>query len=125
MKCIAFAIICAAYMLVPYSEMKDLSDGFKAVNAVAFVICIIGFLKEINEMTLRYKGIDYDALRRGYQEFEMDDGDILEWPRCEISGCDAGVCIGMSKSLCYQHGIEFGAFTKEQFEADRKKKHAD
>lgn len=70
-------------------------------------------------MPLVYKGIDYSALRRGWDEFEQEDGETLLWPRCEIDGCGNGVCIGMSKSLCYPHGIEFGAFTKAQFEADR------
>ncbi len=70
-------------------------------------------------MPLYYDGIDYSACRRGSQEFELDDGQILVWPRCEISGCEASVCMGMSKSLCYPHGIELGAFTEEQFEANR------
>jgi hypothetical protein len=61
--------------------------------------------------------------RRGYEEYELEDGDTLYWPRCEINGCENNVCVGMSKSLCYPHGIEFGAFTKEQFEADRKARH--
>lgn len=64
--------------------------------------------------------IDYSACRRGAEPIEYDDGKKLLWPRCEISNCTAFICIGMSKSLCYPHGIEFGAFTKEQFEADRK-----
>ena len=66
-------------------------------------------------MTLIYDG----NTRRGYGEFELEDGEILLWPRCEINGCDGHVCIGMSKSLCYPHGIEFGAFTVEEFEANR------
>lgn len=70
-------------------------------------------------MPLIYEGIDYSACRRGHEEFEMEDGETLLWPRCEITGCEAMICVGMSKSLCYPHGIEFGAFTKEQFEADR------
>lgn len=60
-------------------------------------------------------------MRRGIQEFELEDGTTLEWPRCEINGCQNGICFGMSLSLCYPHGIEFGAFTKEQFEEDRRK----
>jgi hypothetical protein len=74
-------------------------------------------------MSLIYKDIDYTACRRGFEEFELDSGETLLWPRCEISGCPMNVCIGMSKSLCYPHGIEFGAFTKEQFEADRLQRH--
>lgn len=58
--------------------------------------------------------------RRGYTEFECEDGEIIQWPNCEITGCPNGVCMGMSLSLCYPHGIEFKAFTKEEFEEDRK-----
>ena len=54
--------------------------------------------------------------------FTGDDAPIA-WPRCEITGCENGVCVGMSKSLCYPHGIELGAFTVEEFEADRAKRH--
>ena len=62
----------------------------------------------------------YDGnTRRGYGEFELEDGTTLLWPRCEINGCEGHICVGMSKSLCYRHGIEFGAFTKEKFEANR------
>ena len=70
-------------------------------------------------MPFVYKDIDYSALRRGWDEYEREDGETLLWPRCEITGCVNNVCIGMSKSLCYPHGIEFGAFTEEQVEADR------
>jgi hypothetical protein len=67
-----------------------------------------------------FPGVDYSVpFRRGCEEFELEDGSTLVWPRCEISGCEAGVCIGMSKSLCYPHGIEFGAFTEAEFEANR------
>jgi len=62
--------------------------------------------------------------RRGYEEFELDDGETLLWPRCEITGCPNCICMGMSKSLCYPHGIEFGAFTKEQFEENRRSTNA-
>ena len=68
-----------------------------------------------------FDNIDYSWLRRGYKEIDYGDSPIA-WPRCKITGCDVGVCIDMSKSLCYPHGIEFGAFTEEQFEADRKRK---
>jgi hypothetical protein len=74
--------------------------------------------------TIIYKDIDYSACRRGHDEVELDNDDILLWPRCEISRCTNNICVGMSKSLCYPHGIEFDAFTKEQFEANRKQKHA-
>lgn len=57
--------------------------------------------------------------RRGYEEFELEDGTEVKWARCEINDCPNCVCIGMSLSLCYPHGIEFGFFTKEQFEANR------
>lgn len=70
-------------------------------------------------MTLIYKDIDYSACRRGSDEFELENGETLLWPRCEITECNNYICIGMSKSLCYTHGIEFGAFTKEEFEANR------
>lgn len=70
-------------------------------------------------MPLYYDGIDYSACRRGSEEFELDDGETLIWPRCEINGCENMICVGMSKSLCYPHGIEFGAFTEEQVAADR------
>jgi hypothetical protein len=62
-------------------------------------------------------------MRRGAIEYECDDGTTFWWESCEITGCQFGVCMGMSESLCYQHGIEFGAFTKEQFEADRLRRH--
>lgn len=69
--------------------------------------------------------VDYSIEpRRGFECVDMDDYEIL-WPRCEITGCEAGVCIGMSKSLCYPHGIEFKAFTEEEFEANRKARHSD
>ena len=57
--------------------------------------------------------------RRGEDEFECDDGTTFWWPLCEITGCPHYVCRGMSLSLCYPHGIEFGAFTKEEFERSR------
>lgn len=63
--------------------------------------------------------------RRGYEEFELEDGTGLSWARCEITDCPNCVCLGMSKSLCYPHGIEFGAFTKEEFEADRARRNAE
>lgn len=57
--------------------------------------------------------------RRGYQEFEEEDGRTFSWPRCEITECPNMVCLGVSQSLCYPHGIEFGAFTEEEFLKDR------
>ena len=66
--------------------------------------------------------LDLNAARRGHEEFELEDGDTLLWPRCEITDCLNGVCVHMSKSLCYPHGIEFGAFTEAQFEANRLKR---
>ena len=60
--------------------------------------------------------------RRGFETFEDENG-VFDWPRCEITGCQNFVCQGMSLSLCYPHGIEFGAFTVEEFEADRAKRH--
>lgn len=60
--------------------------------------------------------------RRGVNIFECE-GEEFAWPNCEITGCPNGICIGMSLSLCYPHGIEFGAFTKEEFEADRLRRH--
>lgn len=68
---------------------------------------------------LAWLGIDLSACRRGYDEVTIDDDTYL-WPRCEITNCPNGVCIGVSKSLCYPHGIEFGAFTKEEFDRYRK-----
>lgn len=62
--------------------------------------------------------------RRGVQRFECDDIEF-DWPRCEITCCPAFVCLGMSESLCYPHGIEFGAFTKEQFDENRRRKNND
>lgn len=74
-------------------------------------------------MTFYLKDIDYAALRRGYDEIEYEEWEEpFAWPKCEITGCNAYICIGMSKSLCYPHGIEFGAFTKEQFEENRRNK---
>lgn len=70
-------------------------------------------------MTLVYKGIDYEACRRGSKLIEYEGYEPILWPCCEITGCENGVCAGMSKSLCYPHGIEFKAFTEEEFEADR------
>jgi len=61
-------------------------------------------------------------MRRGADEFECEDGSTILWPLCEITGCQNYVCQGMSKSLCYPHGIEFKAFTVEEFEADRAKR---
>jgi hypothetical protein len=60
--------------------------------------------------------------RRGYIKFEYNDDQLYDWPRCEINDCKNGICHGMSNSLCYPHGIEFGAFTKEQFEHSRANK---
>lgn len=73
-------------------------------------------------MYLIYKDVDYSACRRGWDERKLENGDILLWPKCEISHCENNVCIGMSKSLCYPHGIEFGVFTEQQFEENRKAK---
>jgi hypothetical protein len=70
-----------------------------------------------------FEGIDPTSSRRGSEEFECEDGSTLVWPRCEITDCENGICAGMSKSLCYPHGIEFGAFTEAEFEADRKLRH--
>lgn len=67
------------------------------------------------------KDIDYNALRRGYDLIDMDD-ELLAWPKCEITNCNAYICVGMSKSLCYPHGIKFKAFTVEQFEENRRAK---
>lgn len=62
--------------------------------------------------------------RRGYTEVDILENDyVIAWPNCEIDGCENGVCIGMSKSLCYPHGIEFGAFTEEEWEANRAERH--
>lgn len=69
-----------------------------------------------------FNRVDYSIpFRRGMEEVEID-GDTYLWPRCEISNCEAFICVGMSKSLCYPHGIELKAFTKEEFELDRKLK---
>jgi hypothetical protein len=73
-------------------------------------------------MPLIYKDIDYSYCRRGWGKIELDDGETLLWPRCEISNCEAYICVGMSKSLCYPHGIEFGAFTEAEVEENRAKK---
>ncbi len=64
--------------------------------------------------------LDLNAARRGVAEFKLEDGNTLLWPRCEITDCPNGVCVHMSKSLCYVHGIEFKVFTEEEFEANRK-----
>ncbi|MCW2194981.1 hypothetical protein AB7M45_007754 [Bradyrhizobium elkanii] len=66
-----------------------------------------------------FPGIDDSAVRRGSALVCCEEEEPILWPRCEITGCENGICIGMSKSLCYPHGIEFGSFTKEQFEAYR------
>jgi hypothetical protein len=60
--------------------------------------------------------------RRGFQEFQCEGEPAFFWARCEITGCPNCVCIGMSPSLCYQHGIEFGEFTKEDFDRNRAEK---
>jgi hypothetical protein len=70
-----------------------------------------------------FEGINPASSRRGSEEFEIENGDTLVWPRCEITGCQNGICAGMSKSLCYPHGVELGAFTVEEFEADRRRRH--
>jgi hypothetical protein len=70
-----------------------------------------------------FSEVDYSIEpRRGFELVEYDN-EYIVWPRCEITGCEAGVCIGMSKSLCYPHGIEFKAFTEAEFEANRKARH--
>lgn len=61
--------------------------------------------------------------RRGFTVVEYEGHEPINWQNCEISGCPNGICMGMSLSLCYPHGIEFGAFTVEEFEADRRKRH--
>jgi hypothetical protein len=61
--------------------------------------------------------------RRGFTIVEYDGEEPIDWPNCEIAGCPNGICFGMSLSLCYPHGIELGAFTKEEFEADRFRRH--
>lgn len=66
-----------------------------------------------------------ETMRRGAEEFDFGDGTVLVWPRCEITGCPNNVCLRMSNSLCYQHGIEFGEFTKEEFEAERRAYHGE
>jgi len=43
MKAIAFAIICAAYLLLPSDKTAKWSDGSKNLNAAVMIICIIGF----------------------------------------------------------------------------------
>lgn len=69
------------------------------------------------------KGFNYSTLRRGYDECQYEgDAESFAWPKCEITDCLNNVCIGMSKSLCYPHGIDLGEFTKEQFDENRKKK---
>lgn len=92
---------------------------------IAHIAHVQEAIEDVEELmgVIVYDDVDYTALRRGWDEFEMENGDILLWPCCEITGCTAGVCIGMSKSLCYPHGIELGEFTVEQFEANRKAKH--
>lgn len=68
--------------------------------------------------------VDYTQQpRRGFEVVQYGDDNPLAWPRCEIDGCPNNICIGMSKSLCYVHGIEFKAFTVEEFEANRAKRH--
>ncbi len=74
-------------------------------------------------MTKKIEQIGTGPSRRGFEEFELEDGTELYWARCEINGCPNGICSGMSNSLCYPHGIEFGAFTEAEFEADRKRRH--
>ena len=61
--------------------------------------------------------------RRDTVEFQYENGPPFKWARCEITGCQNFVCLRMSNSLCYPHGIEFGEFTKEQFDAERKAYH--
>lgn len=73
----------------------------------------------MSQDSLVVRGIDYSALRRGFELFEFEDGPPLAWPRCEMTDCPNNICIGMSKSLCYPHGIELGSFTREQFEVNR------
>jgi len=65
------------------------------------------------------KDIDYSKLRRGSTVFEIDK-EKFDWPNCEVSGCNNQICIGMSKTLCYVHGIEFKAFTEKEFEESRR-----
>lgn len=43
MKAIAWAIICAAYLLIPEAEAAKWSEGFKAINVAVALISIAGF----------------------------------------------------------------------------------
>lgn len=43
MKAIAFAIICAAYLLLPAEEFNKLSDNSKNWLGLSWLLCIIGF----------------------------------------------------------------------------------
>lgn len=67
------------------------------------------------------KNFDYSKARRGHTVFETDDGEFA-WPNCEITGCSNCICVGMSKSLCYPHGIAFGEFTEAEFKKNREDK---
>lgn len=43
MKGIAYAIICAAYLLLPNSEVTQWSELFKFIHGVVMITCIVGF----------------------------------------------------------------------------------
>jgi hypothetical protein len=77
-----------------------------------------------NQRIVGFPEVDYTREpRRGFDLVQYGDDDPVLWPRCEITDCPNGICIGMSKSLCYPHGIEFGAFTEAEFEANRAERH--
>jgi hypothetical protein len=43
LRAIAFAIICAAYLLIPKHELDLVSPNIVAINAITFLISIMGF----------------------------------------------------------------------------------
>lgn len=43
MKAIAYAIICAAYLLVPAKEVEIWPNWLQLANGFVFIICIVGF----------------------------------------------------------------------------------
>jgi len=43
MRAIAFAILCAAYISLPSAEVMQWHASFRAINALVFFVCIVGF----------------------------------------------------------------------------------
>ena len=43
------------------------------------------------------------AGKRGFEIFELEDGTLIEWDRCEVPNCPNFVCIRQSDDYCHPH----------------------